>query len=517
MFAKRVKLWMAVIGISLLWLLPSLAAEAQETVSIDILTINDFHGALSESGKNPGMAKVAACLRQELAKNPDGTILVSAGDMFQGTPESNMLYGKPVVEAMNELGFTAMALGNHEFDWGTRILKEQMAQSKFPYLAANLLDKVSGQTAGFIQPYTMVEKNGIKIAIIGLATPETANKSNPKYMENFKFANPAQMVTKLMPELKQQGADIVIVVSHLGSQMDSASQQITGEAADLAYAADGIAAIVSGHTHQKVAGYVKNVPIVQAAYSGRAIGKISLTISPEDNQVIAAESRVIAVDGGTLTPDPAVQAIVDQAQQEVAPVKNKLLGKAAYELPHEKFTQSLLGQWVTDCMRRKVKADIAFENGGGLRTSIPAGPITLGNLYQVVPFDNTLVTAELTGKQIMEILAHGIDNKQIGMLQFAGLIVEYDASRPVGQKIVKVTLADGRSLRLTEHYKVVTNDFMAQGGDGFTMFGNQLIDTQIPLRDCLIEAIQQQKIIKPVWDQRFKKILPASLANKPAA
>lgn len=519
-YAKKLSVFITALFIAMISLgSVTLAAEvATEQERIDIFSVNDFHGALSENGKNPGMPKIAGFLREKAAQNPAGTIFVSAGDMFQGTPESNLLYGKPVVEAMNELGFAAMTLGNHEFDWGIPVLQERITQSKFPYLAANVIDKVNENPASFVKPYVITERKGIKIAIIGLATPETAAKTNPKYSKNYVFADPVKTVNQLVPKLKQQGANIIIILSHLGSEMDEA-QVITGEAADFAQQVQGIDAIISGHTHRKVAGMVNSIPIVQAAYNGRAVGQISLYFSKTSKKIINTECKVIELSPNNLAPDKAVQAIIDKAEQEVAPVKNIVLGNTTSGLEHEKYTHSVLGQWVTDTMRRQAKADIAFENGGGLRAGIPAGTITMGTLYQVVPFDNTLVTVELTGQQVVEVLAHGIYNKQIGMVQFSGIQVEYDTSLPENKKLVNVTLPDGSNIDLTKKYKVVTNDFMAQGGDGFAMFGQgrQLFDTQIPLRDCLLEVITRDKQINHTLDERFREVVPANDVHQQAA
>lgn len=517
---RKIALFIAVLYMHLFCFSPAVPAEeATDEVEISILSINDFHGALSENGKNPGMAKLAAFLREEMSKNPAGTILVSAGDMFQGTPESNMLYGQPVVEAMNELGFSAMAIGNHEFDWGIGVLQERIAQSKFPYLAANIIDKTTGNTVKFVKPYTIIEKNGVKIAVIGLATPETAFKTNPKYIKNYRFADPAETVTKLIPEVKQQRADIIVILSHLGSEVEPLTQEVKGEAADLAHSATNMDAIISGHTHLKVDGLVNSVPIVQAAYNGRAVAEVTFTYSKNAKKIIAAKTRVTELAPAKLSADEEVAAIIDKAKEEVAPLKNKVLGQTTYDLQHEKFSLSVLGQWVTDSMLYKAHADIAFENGGGLRSGIPSGKITLGSLYQVIPFDNTLVTMELTGRQVMEVLEHGIDNKQIGMLQFSGLIVEVDRSLPAGMKITRVRLSDGSRLRLTKTYKVVINDFMAQGGDGFTVFaqGKHKVDTQIPLRDYLIEAVEKAKTLNVVDDHRLLEAFPQAKIKRPAA
>ncbi len=520
-FLKNLGLFLAILCIYFVFFLPTGFAEenSNNIVIIDILTVNDFHGALAEAGKNPGLAKLAAFLKTEIAKNPSGTILVSAGDMFQGSPDSNMLYGKPVVEAMNELGFDAMTTGNHEFDWGSRVLQDRIAQANFPVVAANILDRTTGQGVKFTNPYIFIEKNGLKIALIGLATPETAYKTSPKYIKNYLFTDPVKTVKILVPALKQQGADIILVLSHLGSAYDSTTGQITGEAADLALNSYGIDAIVSGHTHLKVAGRVNKVPIVQAAYNGRAVGKITLTYSRTDKQIVANKVAVIDVETDGLADDGVTKAIVDRGQAEVAPVKGTVIGQVTNELSHDRATISTLGQWVTDIMRHTSKADMAFLNGGALRTSIPAGVITMGKLYEVLPFDNTLVTLELTGEEVLRVLEHGIYNKQVGMVQFSGLRVTYNKALPVGKQIIEVTLADGSKLSLTKTYKLVTNDFLAQGGDGFTIFsrGKYIIDTNIPLRNCLIDAIKAASKIKFIGDNRFMEVTGMTDREKPAA
>lgn len=509
-FLKKSSFWIAVICIHFVCMLPLVFAQetSDNTITIDILTVNDFHGALSEAGKNPGLARLATLLKNEIAKNPSGTILVSAGDMFQGSPDSNMLYGKPVIEAMNELGFAAMATGNHEFDWGGKVLKDRIAEAKFPMVAANIVDRTTGQAVSFAKPYIIIEKKGLKVAVIGLATPETVYKTSPKYIKNYLFTDPVKTVNSLVPVLKQQGVDIVIVLSHLGSTYDSATGKIIGEAADLALGTYGINAIVSGHTHQKVAGMVNTVPIVQAAYNGRAIGRITLTYSKSDKQIIANRAAVLDVTTAGLAEDRVIKSIADRVQAEVAPIKGIVIGHVTNELSHDRATHSLLGQWVTDTMRRTTKADMAFLNGGSLRTRIPVGVITMGRLYEVMPFDNTLVTLELTGEQILRVLEHGIYNKQVGMVQFSGLKVIYDKAVPTGDRIKKVTLADGGKLYLTKTYKVVTNDFMAQGGDGFTMFGQgkHIVDTNIPLRNCLLDAMKGTVTVNFVGDHRFEEV-----------
>lgn len=473
-------------------------------VRLDILSVNDFHGALAEAGKNPGAAKLGGYLVAEKAKNPGGTLVLSAGDMLQGTPDSNMVYGRAVVQVMNVVGFDAMAIGNHEFDWGIDCLKQRIGEAKFPVLSANIVDNNSGKPVDFAQPAVIIEKNGVKVGIIGITTPEAAYTTSPKVVGGYTFGEPATVVNAMVPVLRSQGAQVIVVLAHLSSDMDKSGRAI-GDAAVLANAVEGVDVIVSAHSHRKVADIVNGVAVVQGYYNGRDVGKVSLAYSLREGRVIAKTAEAVDMIPDKLKPSPVIQAIVAQNEAGLRPIKSVVLGRTASELTHDKMQLSVLGQWTTDAMRETAAAEIAFNNGGGLRTSIPAGEITMGNLYEVMPFDNTLVTMDLTGAQIMEILNYGINNAQLGSLQYSGLKVVYDGSRPQGQRVVDVTLLDGRKLELSATYKVVTNDFMAVGGDNYTTFkqGKNVTDTFMLLRDVFVDAVKKAKIIDVKADDRL--------------
>ncbi|AIF54123.1 bifunctional UDP-sugar hydrolase/5'-nucleotidase [Pelosinus sp. UFO1] len=481
--------------------------ENQDVVQLQILSINDFHGALTESGKNPGAAKMAAYIEKARDQNPKGSIVVSAGDMFQGSPDSNLLYGKTVVDVMNYTHFDAMTLGNHEFDWGIDVLKQRIQQSAFPYICANVIDKRTGKPADFVKPYIVLERKGVKIGIIGIATPETAYKTNPKMIENYTFADPIATVNKLVPVLKKQGVQIIIALTHLGSEMDSQGN-LHGDAVQLAQEVDGLDAVISGHSHQEVFGQVHSVPVVQAYYNGRAVGKIDITYNKRNRKVETAVASVTTLSSMDQLTDQQVKAMIEDSQKEIAPVKNIVVGHTLNALPHDRneMAQTTLGQWVTDTLRQTAGADIAFQNTGGLRTGIMSGDITMGNLYEVMPFDNTLFTVEMTGAQVMQVLEYGIGNKKIGMLQYSGLKIAYETLSPAGVRIAAVMATDGTLLQSEKKYKVVINDFMAVGGDGFTMFreGTNLHDTGIPVRDIIAEALRKQQVIDFLPDDRWQ-------------
>lgn len=498
------------------WTGVSSAAEMPGIVGIDILSVNDFHGALLESGRNPGAAKLGAFVRSEWAKNPYGTVFLSAGDMFQGSPDSNLLYGKTVVEVLNALHLDAMTLGNHEFDWGLDKLQARALESTFPYVSANVREKDSKGRLSFVQPYVMLERCGVKIAVIGIVTPETAYTTGPKIVAPFEFRDPSTVVKELLPVVRQQGAELVIVLSHLASYSDKATGQVVGDAAKMVQSTPGIDAVVSGHSHQTVAGKVDGIPVVQAYYNGRALGKISFVYSRREQKIIASYVQSMETPIKDAKADPEIGAIVERSQWEIAPVKNVPLGRTVTDLSHDRNELSVLGQWSSDVLRQTAKADIAFQNGGGLRTSIPAGAITMGNLYEVMPFDNTLVTMDLTGEQVLQVLNHGINGKA-GTVQYSGLKLVIDSSRPYGEQLIEVRLSDGRLLDTSTTYRIVTNDFMAAGGDEFTMLkqGRNTTDTFIPLRDALADAIKKAGTLNIKLDDRLQDLRGAML--KPAA
>ncbi len=517
--------WRKILQVALIFMLVlSLATEGRaacdkeqpsgSTVELAILSINDFHGALTEAGRNPGIAKLGTYIMEEKRRNPEGTLVLSAGDMFQGSPESNMLHGKTVVEAMNEIGFDAMVVGNHEFDWGVETLKRQIAQSGFPYLGANVLDKRTRKPVKFLKPYVILKKNGIRVAVIGIATPETAYKSAPKVVGDFIFADPAKTVRELVPALRKK-AEVIVVLSHLGCEADEKTGEIRGEAADFARAVQGVDLIITGHSHQRIVGKVNEIPLVQAGEYGRTVGKANFTYSAAAKGITFSITSLTDLPTPGLLANPRLAELLEQAQGEIAPLKNTVLGRTPWELSHDRSRLSLLGQWSADVMRTAVKADIAFLNGGGLRTSIQAGEITVGKMYEVMPFDNTLYVIELNGKQVMDVLQHGIKNHKVGMLQFSGLRVHYDAAMPAGERIT-ATMADGTPLVLDRLYKVVTNDFMAAGGDEYNTFkeGKNGFDTHIPLREELMKALKKQQLLRYEGDNRFTE---AGAAYKKAA
>ena len=487
----------------LIFLLSSTLYSQVPSIDLTILHINDFHGRLlpytvkSISEKIPvsGVAYLAQMINEERSKNPEGTILLSAGDMFQGTPQSNIFRGEPVVEIMNYLKFDAMAVGNHEFDWGQEVLQKLSSISNFPYLSANIVDK-DGKYLPYLKPYVIIERKGIKIAIIGLTTPETAYITKPDYVKDLKFLDPVEILPNIIDDVRNKGANLVVVLSHLGFDADK----------ELAEKVSGIDVIVGGHSHTVVTNpvVVRGVIITQAGYNGIYLGVLEIKIQPETNIILGytRENELKTVFAGPENKfDEKVAQIVDKYNSQLKEEFAKVVGETLVDLVRNYNEESNVGNVICDAMREAVSADIAFQNSGGIRTDIQKGPITMELVYTLLPFDNVLVTMDLTGKQILQLLEQSA-TLQKGILQQSGLKVKYDMTKPVGQRVVEVFVGD-KPLELDKVYKVVTNDFLAAGGDNFVTFkeGKNLVYGDM-LRDVFIEYLKKHSPISPKVEGR---------------
>lgn len=471
-----------------------LAAEKE----ITILTINDYHGSLAPAGSNVGAAKLVDAIKTEKAKNPEGTIIVSAGDNYQGSAMSNMLYGEPVSEVLKEMGLELSAVGNHEFDWGIDKIIKWAEDGELTFVVTNIYDIRTNEPVDWAEPFVIIEKMGIKVGFIGLATPETAYKTLKANVVNYEFRDPMEVITEWVPKVKDAGADIIIALTHLGSFQDKEGN-ITGEAATISEV-DGVDAVISGHTHQRVSGLVNGKPLVQAYKNGRSIGKITFVFD-ENNKLVSAEPFLdnIYKRPDTLKDDANTLAIYMKYEEELGPVLGKVLGKTTVDLDHDRYAgPSLLGEWACDIMRDKAGVQIAMTNGGGLRTNIPAGEITAGILYEVMPFDNTLYTMKLSGADVKSNIEHGIMNEDIGWIQISGVKVTYNPDAEAGNRITSMVLEDGTVVEMDKYYTVVTNDFMFTGGDKYNFENSKDgLDTFIPIRDALMDAVEKAGVISP--------------------
>ncbi|MHB8945952.1 MAG: 5'-nucleotidase C-terminal domain-containing protein [Bacillota bacterium] len=466
---------------------------------ITLLSTNDFHGRINKGDQKTssgsfygGSSVVTAYISREKAGNPTGTLVMDAGDAFQGTAVSTLMKGEPVVDAMNLEGYDVMELGNHEFDWGVDAIKDRVAQAKFPVLAANVFKKGTTERPDWAKPYVMFEREGLKIGVIGVITTETPNIVVAANVKDLEFRDPATIVNILAPQLRYMGADVVVVLSHVGGTQDKYGK-ITGELADMAGKIGSVDAVVGGHSHATVAGKINGVPVVEAYYQGRALGEIVLTVDGVTHEVLNSKVQTITTYQNNVTPDQAVQAVVDKYNAKLGPVFGEVISTAAVNLDNTRTHASALGDIITDVMKNVSGADFALTNPGGIRTNIPAGDITVGKMWEVDPFSNTLCVTEMTGAQVKEAIEQGANPN--GVVQVSGLKFKYDTNLAAGSRVWEITLPDGTPLDMAKTYKVATNNFMFTGGDGYKAFAQGVNgkDTALVIRDEIIKWMQAEK------------------------
>ncbi|MBT8349650.1 MAG: 5'-nucleotidase C-terminal domain-containing protein [Deltaproteobacteria bacterium] len=454
---------------------------------LTILHTNDHHGHFMKYNPYPvkdvgGLAAQSTLVnivRAEVQKEGGFVMLLSGGDLNTGIPESDLLDAEPDIVAMNMIGYDAMVLGNHEFDNSPDVLIKQKKWAEFPFISANIFKKDTGEA--LVKPYVIKEYDGLKVAILGLTTEKTPILTLPANVKDLVFKNPIEIAKSLVPRLKKE-ADLVIVLSHLGlyEGMDT-----KGDLA-LAKAVPEIDVIVGGHTHTELteALLVGNTIIVQAGGYSDNVGRLDLSVDKETNKIsqhryelvpVNKKKRVkfnkkryyMYVDKGYVEDTEIVKAM----EPYLAKADSKLsqpIGQAGVALmggkTESRSKETNLGNLITDAMRDKTSSDIAFQNGGGIRASISPGAITYRDILTVQPFGNTLVIVDMTGAQIMDALNFAATKVGSGaFLHVSGLKWTI-----MGEKAKNVMVAD-QPIELGKTYQVVTNNFMATGGDGYAM------------------------------------------------
>lgn len=445
--------------------------------TLRVLAMNDFHGALvkrpdGNAGNRGGAAELAAVIDQARAECAPvcTTILLNGGDLFQGTPVSNFAYGATTAEALNLMQVDAHALGNHEFDWGQDTLRARMRELTAPILGANVT-YADGVNVPWIPDDTLLVRDGVRIGVIGIADPATPRTTMARYVADLRFAPPAPVVRARAAALRARGAEVVLVVAHLGgfcerNDPDDCRGEIFALARDLGPGV--VDAIVSGHTHSEVRTIVAGIPIVQARVSGRALGVIDLPLA-SSSATAAAPSRpeVRPVDSDKVTPDPAIAAVVARAWAQVEERIMEPIVTTDVGWPRD-GDQYALGNLIADAQRAAGRADLAVTNNGGIRVALRPGTVRWWDLFEVQPFANRLLVTTVTGAELRLYLEALVSRNTVPW-HISGATVEYDATAPARRRLRRVVFADGTTLSDTKRYRIVMSEFLAGGGDGASL------------------------------------------------
>jgi 2',3'-cyclic-nucleotide 2'-phosphodiesterase (5'-nucleotidase family) len=421
--------------------------------TLTILHTNDLHGRLSpfsdpalgpESG---GIARLATLIRQIRQENPE-TLLLDAGDRFSGTTLSSLFQGEAELVFASLLGYDALALGNHDFDYGQeRLLYLRQRLAHLPFLAANILSEPEGKPP--YPPSLYRVKNGVRILLVGLSTPETPYSTRPSNVAGLAFQSPARSLRAVME--KERGSyDLLIVLSHLGYEQDCR----------LAEEVPGIDLIVGGHSHTKIETpeRIGRTWIVQAYQWGLYLGRVDLEI--RERRLSQVKGKLLPLSS-KIQADPLFASLVKHAYQERArPLMEEVVAHCPYPLLRGEG-ETVLGNLLADSFRAFTGADLALFNRGGIRADLPSGPITVGKIFEVLPFSNQVMTTELSGRQLKvlfdRLAARGGGDAISG------------ARYRIHQGRAEDILIGDRPLESDRIYQVAANDFMMAGGDQFDL------------------------------------------------
>lgn len=497
MFVKKRVLIVTMVFVLMFSLLGT--ALAQE-MDFTVLFTNDTHGRVEEGGyAGMGFPKLATLVKDYRSKGD--VLLLDSGDTFHGQTIVNLNEGEAIVNIMNEMGYDAMTLGNHDFNFGQERIKELDEMSDFPLLAANL-DPL------LVEPYVIKEIEGMKIGIFGLATPETTYKTHPKNVEGLTFRDPAVVAQEMVDELSGQ-VDMIIALAHLGISEES---EFTSR--KVAENVSGIDLIVDGHSHHALEEgmMVNNTLIVQAGEYDKNLGVVEVKMVDGAVEDLKA-SLVTKEEAEDVEKDSDILAQIEEIKTENEEITSAVVGKTSVELNGEReyvrTGETNLGNLLTDAMLAKVDADVAITNGGGIRASIGEGEITKGEIITVLPFGNTTIVKKLTGAQLLDVVEHGVSQYPAheGLFpQVGGIRIIFDGDLPAGERVIDLKV-QGEPIEYDGVYHVATNDFMAAGGDGYETFANtETVVEAGGLEEVLMEYISNKGTVAPVREGRIIEV-----------
>ena len=447
-------------------------------VCATILSTNDTHGRLlpsaypwSEGRELGGVVAMDAHFDHVRAESPCPVFVFSGGDFMQGTPISNLSDGEATIAAFDLLGYDAAAIGNHEFDWGVEVLRERIGQAGFPILGANIFRRDTGEHPEWARPYAIVERDGVRIGVIGLTTRSTPTMTKPSNVVELRFGSIAEALDRYIPVVRSEGVDFVVVVMHAGGFCDR-DATCEGEAmSELGRTSASWDYAVTGHTHSLVETEIRGIPVVQSLSNSTAFGMGRLQRTA-DGAVSADLLEVRRPYADLHSPDPEVEALVEQYWLAIADRAQRIVVTFAEPMRHFRDRgEEPLGRLITDAQRAATGTQVAMMNNGGIRRGFEAGPVTWEELFELHPFANRLVVLRLPGRQLLAALEHALGTAGRPAAHLSGLTVRYDPAKARGQRVVSAVLESGDNVRPDELYTVTVNDFMAEGGNGYVMFG----------------------------------------------
>ncbi|MEQ1690143.1 MAG: 5'-nucleotidase C-terminal domain-containing protein [Gemmatimonas sp.] len=435
------------------------ATSRQGTVRV--IAFSDFHAALSaagEPGRETGGAIALSAAIRRAQRECTGTcrsVVIHAGDLFTGQPASDWDAGRPTVAVMNRIDVAAGALGNHEFDFGQDTLRARLGELRHRLLGVNVRDR-SNTMPAWIRADTVVVRDGIHIGIVGAAGTHTRASTKRRNVASLTFLDPAPLMSERIRALRAAGAHVVLGVIHDGGRCEANDPaNCHGGGIDVAQRlTERPDAFIIGHAHVNLTMRVNGFPVVEPSSSGRAIQVVDI---PLDGGVATTTLRTIA-GADTAGADPIVDSLVRVAVSRVSSRISRPVATLADAMPR-RGDQYALGNLVADAARAMGNAEFGMWNNGGIRADVPAGPITYGGVHAISPFGNVLVRLRVRGELVRAIVERSLLRGRPDA-HVSGLLVDFDPTRPEGQRVVQLTDVNGTPLVNSRLYTMIINDFM---------------------------------------------------------
>ena len=486
----------------------SLAAQQKPdcTVRVTLLQVNDvYQFAPVDQGTRGGLARLLT-LKKAIQKESPNTLFLLSGDTISPSVESITYKGAQMIDAWNLAQLDYSTLGNHEFDFGPDVLRQRMQESKFKWLAANVIDKKTGKPFGDTPPYAVREFDGVKVAIFGLTLEETKTTSRPG--PDVDFLNPCETARKMVKEIHASGIKTVIALTHLSMSEDKEVARCSG-----------VDVIIGGHEHTLLQSSSGGAPIFKMTADARELGQIDLNISKNSGAVESIDWKIIPVTNKTAE-DPQF-ANLNRKYGALIKELARVVGRTSLDLDARSAVgrnqETNVGDLIADAFRASTRADVALMNGGSIRADeiIKAGPLARRDILSILPFKNKVVKVEVSGKTLREALEHGVarsaEDAEPGRFpQVSGIRFTFDARRPPGSRIVDLSI-NGKPLDENKMYTLAATDYVAiDGGDGYAMLkGARVLTPRARSQfdsDVLQAAIVAKKVIAPKIDGRIKRL-----------
>ena len=434
--------------------------QGSNSVDLRIIHLNDIHGniepqvekSITPQGQVGGLSYMGSVVKAIKMDDPE-SLLINAGDIVQGSFESEVSHGKPIMEVMNYLNFDAVELGNHDFANGRNSLKELINGIDAPLLGANIIDINTSKPIEGVESSVIRELKGLKIGIIGVDTPKTVEYVQPEKIEGMTFRKPEDIVRKQVQELKDKGVNLIIVTSHLGLKEDK----------ELAQNVPGIDIIVGGHTHSALpeGEKVNDTIIVQAGCNNQYVGDLKLKLDKTSGKVVDYSSRLIPILTEEITPDPDIEKIIAPYLEEGKKAGGEIVGQTSDEMVYSFKEVTPLGQHIADSIREVAGTKLALCSGKMLRSGLKKGDISRKALFNSYPNTEDVVSVKLRGKHIKEELESRFAEDSRAIILPSGFSFTVDKNKPSGDRIVSI-IVDGEPMDMEKEYDIAVTDNQAR-------------------------------------------------------